>query len=372
MTAIAGECLAQIAFAAFGPEWPRTSKHRTALRWLGFQPLHGAHEMFAETAPFLVAMFVGALNARASRLDREMFRDAGDGGDDETLLPTSDASSGAPREGINERNDPSPHSRGDDIRLFFERRLAMPLAAFACVVAGVANPSVAAAPYFFICVVVAVVFAFGKERARRRTESLFALPTRYRPAARLCVAYASAHFALVYAFQLPEINGAADKNKAEWLGLRVLDPGADATPGAFAGGAAQAAALAVLFVSLCNSGALRGMGGDENENGEEERGEGEGEEGGRTDEGAGPGGASLRGLGGIARFPRFFSAREKARRAGFVGFPLARSLDEPLLDPEDGEWVESGPDSSAASELGTRSERERERRNETKTKTRRV
>jgi hypothetical protein len=113
MTAIAGECLAQIAFAAFGPEWPRTSKHRTALRWLGFQPLHGAHEMFAETA----------------------------GGDGETLLPTSDASSGAPREGINERNETN--------ETFFERRLAMPLAAFACVVAGVANPSVAARSVLF-------------------------------------------------------------------------------------------------------------------------------------------------------------------------------------------------------------------------------
>ena len=92
MTAIAGECLAQIAFAAFGPEWPRATSRRTALRWLGFQPLHGAHDMFAETAPFLVALFVGALNARASRLDHAR-PFAGDGGDDETLLPTSDASS---------------------------------------------------------------------------------------------------------------------------------------------------------------------------------------------------------------------------------------------------------------------------------------
>jgi hypothetical protein len=38
-----GECkpLVQGCYVAFGPDWPRSVDHRTALRWVGFTELHG-------------------------------------------------------------------------------------------------------------------------------------------------------------------------------------------------------------------------------------------------------------------------------------------------------------------------------------------
>ena len=38
---VCGECVVQGCYVAFGPDWPRSTDHRTALRWVGFTELHG-------------------------------------------------------------------------------------------------------------------------------------------------------------------------------------------------------------------------------------------------------------------------------------------------------------------------------------------
>jgi hypothetical protein len=72
--------------------------------------------------------------------------------------------------------------------------------------------------------------------------------------AQFAAVYAAAHFALLYAYQLPELTATANAVRAQWLGLYVLG-GGEGWVNFFE--CAQAASVAGLFWCLCAAGALR-------------------------------------------------------------------------------------------------------------------
>ena len=253
--------------------------------------------------PFLVLLFAAAARLFAHRRTAAKLAEAYEGLP-EGAADADEAEAHAriffeTREGGRERGDRSGE-RFDD-----SRRTS--LATLACaLVAGASAPSLLALPYVVFCAFCALAHGLEthgaltplqtrrrrNEAARRRAggggggsgASGNSLGERSRPLAGFsflrrggnalaCAAYAASHFALVYAYQLPELAASADGAKAEWLGLYVY---ASDAPGGGAGGdasrakmkiaaaleSAQLAALAGLFCCLCATEAEKEAGGE--------------------------------------------------------------------------------------------------------------
>ena len=294
MFAIAGECVVQGLYVSLGPHWPRSAAGARALRWLGFAELDGASAYLADFFPFfalacfasaqlflhrvaaaeVAALTIGLPGTRVGAHATEAAVAA--------ALAAAAAESGAAVDGGLDGSDRSVPS------------WATPAAFSLAVVAGAAVPSFAAAPYLACALLALATWGLPSRtavlsplalrlrrnerrrtaggilsgwsgvaasiRRRRRREEEGKPGTWPKSLAQFAAVYAAAHFALMYAYQLPELTATANAVRAQWLGLYVLG-GSSSSGWVNFFEYAHALSVAGLFWCLCATGALRPSGG---------------------------------------------------------------------------------------------------------------
>ena len=298
MFAIAGECVVQGLYVSLGPHWPRSAAGARALRWLGFAELDGASAYLADFFPFFaLACFasaqlflhrVAAAEVAALTIGLPGTRV----GAHATEAAVAAALAAAAAESGTAVTDGGSTMDG------FDRSVpswATPASLSLAVVAGASVPSFAAAPYLACALLALATWGLPsrtavlsplalrrRRRERRRTaggilSGWFGVASIHRRRARrdgegtrgggwpksvaqFAAVYAAAHFALMYAYQLPELTATANAVRAQWLGLYVLG-GSSSSGWVNFFEYAHALSVAGLFWCLCAAGALRPSGG---------------------------------------------------------------------------------------------------------------
>mgnify|MGYP004080708263 FL=1 len=274
MFAIAGECVVQALYVSLGPDWPRSAAGSTALRWLGFAELTGGGAYLADFTPFFILACVASAQLFLHRVAAAEVAALTIG------LPGTRVGAHATEAAVASALAAAESGRGVGVDQSTPR-WAAPTAWALALVAGASVPSFAAAPYLACAVFALGAWGFVSHepltplaRRRRRNErrrpgvlsGWSGVGGWYRrrlesgasplPAsvAQFAAVYAAAHFALLYAYQLPELTATANAVRAQWLGLYVLG-GGEGWVNFFE--CAQAASVAGLFWCLCAAGALR-------------------------------------------------------------------------------------------------------------------
>lgn len=227
--ALLGNCATQTAYVAFGPSWPRTQWQGNVLRYIGLGKLDGA----IDYALFFVPYFGIAL-AGASKLYEDRARASGmlDG----APMETSESSA----------------------------RVALKVTVASAAIAAVTVPSVASMVYILFVVAHCIsevqhvggrLGRFGDGHLRAMRERMLNLP---RVATMACLCYTAIHFVAIYMYQLPELQSAARKSSAQFLGLYSMDK----TEGPVARllRLTQIISIGTLFIGLC---AMEAYGSDE-------------------------------------------------------------------------------------------------------------
>ena len=274
MFAIAGECVVQALYVSLGPDWPKSAAGSTALRWLGFAELTGGGAYLADFTPFFILACVASAQLFLHRVAAAEVAALTIG------LPGTRVGAHATEAAVASALAAAESGRGVGVDQSTPR-WAAPTAWALALVAGASVPSFAAAPYLACAVFALGAWGFVSHepltplaRRRRRNErrrpgvlsGWSGVGGWYRrrlesgasplPAsiAQFAAVYAAAHFALLYAYQLPELTATANAVRAQWLGLYVLG-GGEGWVNFFE--CAQAASVAGLFWCLCAAGALR-------------------------------------------------------------------------------------------------------------------
>lgn len=218
--ALLGNCATQTAYVTFGPSWPRTEWQGNVLRYMGFGKLDGA----IDYALFFVPYFGIAL-AGASKLYEDRARAAGvlDG----TRAETSESSS----------------------------QVALKVTVVSAAIAAVTVPSVSSMVYVLFVLAYFIselqhaggrLGRFGGGRLRAMRERLLSLP---RVATMACLCYTAIHFVAINMYQLPELQSAARKSSAQFLGLYSMDKAEG--PVARLLRLTQIISIGTLFMGLC-------------------------------------------------------------------------------------------------------------------------
>ena len=355
MFAIAGECVVQALYVSLGPDWPKSAAGSTALRWLGFAELTGGGAYLADFTPFFILACVASAQLFLHRVAAAEVAALTIG------LPGTRVGAHATEAAVASALAAAESGRGVGVDQSTPR-WAAPTAWALALVAGASVPSFAAAPYLACAVFALGAWGFVSHepltplaRRRRRNErrrpgvlsGWSGVGGWYRrrlesgasplPAsvAQFAAVYAAAHFALLYAYQLPELTATANAVRAQWLGLYVLG-GGEGWVNFFE--CAQAASVAGLFWCLCAAGALRPTRRDADTDVDET--ESEMSETPRSARSGGTGASGAGGRGGGAGF---------VKKSVFAWPPWRRNadadagddLDEPLLRGE-GSSVHSG------------------------------
>ena len=235
----------QALYVSLGPDWPKSAAGSTALRWLGFAELTGGGAYLADFTPFFILACVASAQLFLHRVAAAEVAALTIG------LPGTRVGAHATEAAVASALAAAESGRGVGVDQSTPR-WAAPTAWALALVAGASVPSFAAAPYLACAVFALGAWGFVSHepltplaRRRRRNErrrpgvlsGWSGVGGWYRrrlesgasplPAsiAQFAAVYAAAHFALLYAYQLPELTATANAVRAQWLGLYVLGGG---------------------------------------------------------------------------------------------------------------------------------------------------